>query len=148
LSFDPLTRGECRVVEIATEEGLTADEALALAAAVERESEHTIAQGIVKTAEERRLSIPRAQSFQALPGRGVQATVSSKQLLLGGPALLRQTGVQIDSVLELTIDRASRRGQAAITMLDGSKPIAVFAVADAVRDGISHRHSAASRTAD
>jgi hypothetical protein len=65
----------------------------------------------------------RAQSFQALHGRGVQATVPAKQLLLGGPALLRQTGVQIDSVLELTIGRASRRGQAAITMLDGSKPI-------------------------
>ena len=64
-----LTRGEFRVVDITTRDGLTADEALTLAAAVERESEHTIAQGIVKTAEERRLSIPRAESFQALPGR-------------------------------------------------------------------------------
>jgi P-type Cu2+ transporter len=54
-----LTRGEFRVVEITTEDGLTADQALALAAAVERESEHTIAQEIVKTAEERRLSIAR-----------------------------------------------------------------------------------------
>ena len=129
-----LTRGEFRVVDITTHEGLTADEALQLAAAVERESEHTIAQGIVKTAEERRLSIPRAESFQALPGRGVQAMVAGRQLFLGGPSLLREAGAQVDSVLTAAIDRASKRGQAAITMLERSTPIAVFAVADAIRD--------------
>ena len=48
------------------------DEALALAAAVERDSEHTIAQGIVKSAEERRLSIPKAEAFRAIPGHGVR----------------------------------------------------------------------------
>src|SRR5262249_585035 len=73
-----LTRGEFRVVEITTREGIAADEALALAAAVERDSEHTIAQGIVKTAQERRLSIPSAEHFQAIPGRGVQAIVHDR----------------------------------------------------------------------
>src|SRR5262249_42767172 len=72
-----LTRGEFRVVEITTREGqLKEDEALALAAAVEHDSEHTIAQGIVKSAEERGLAIPRADRFQAIPGRGVQAVVN------------------------------------------------------------------------
>jgi len=129
-----LTRGEFRVVDTTTHEGLGSDEALTLAAAVERESEHTIAQGIVKTAEERGLSIPLAESFQALPGRGVQAMVSGKQLLLGGPSLLREAGAQMDAVLAAAIDRASKRGQAAITMLERSTPIAVFAVADAIRE--------------
>jgi Cu2+-exporting ATPase len=129
-----LTRGEFRVVDITTREGLSADQALTLAAAVERESEHTIAQGIVKTAEERGLSVPRAESFESLPGRGVQATVSGKQLLIGGPALLREVGAQTDTVLAAAIERASTRGQAAITMVEGSMPIAVFAVADAIRD--------------
>jgi Cu2+-exporting ATPase len=129
-----LTRGEFRVVDITTREGLSADQALMLAAAVERESEHTIAQGIVKTAEERGLSVPRAESFESLPGRGVQGTVSGKQLLIGGPALLREVGAQTDTVLAAAIERASTRGQAAITMVEGSTPIAVFAVADAIRD--------------
>jgi Cu2+-exporting ATPase len=129
-----LTRGEFRVVDITTREGLSADQALTLAAAVERESEHTIAQGIVKTAEERGLSVPRAESFESLPGRGVQGTVSGKQLLIGGPALLREVGAQTDTVLAAAIERASTRGQAAITMVEGSMPIAVFAVADAIRD--------------
>ena len=129
-----LTRGEFRVVDITTRDGLTAEQALTLAAAIERESEHTIAQGIIKTAEERGLTIPRAESFQALPGRGVQATVSGQHLRLGGPALLREAGAQAESVLAAAIDRAAQRGQAAITMLDGSMPIAVFAVADAIRE--------------
>jgi Cu2+-exporting ATPase len=54
--------------------------------------------------------------------------------LIGGPALLREVGAQTDTVLAAAIERASTRGQAAITMVEGSTPIAVFAVADAIRD--------------
>jgi P-type Cu2+ transporter len=139
-----LTRGEFRVVDITTRDGLAADEALAVAAAVERDSEHTIAQGIVKSAEERGLSIPSAEAFKAVPGRGVQETVRGRQLLLGGPALLREFRAQVDPALQASIDRASRRGQAAITMLDGTKPIVVFAVADAIleesREAVQRLH--------
>jgi Cu2+-exporting ATPase len=77
-----LTRGEFRVVEITTRDGVPHDEALAWAAAVERDSEHTIAQGIVKSAEERKLSIPSATDFQAAPGHGVQAVVAGRPLAL------------------------------------------------------------------
>jgi Cu2+-exporting ATPase len=129
-----LTRGEFRVVEITTREGIADDEALALAAAVERDSEHTIAQGIVKTAQERGLSIPSAEQFQAIPGRGVQATVNARRLSLGGPSLLHDARAQLDTTLQSAIDRASKRGQASITMLEGTTPLAVFAVADAIRE--------------
>jgi Cu2+-exporting ATPase len=129
-----LTRGEFRVVEITTREGLSQEEALALAAAVEHDSEHTIAQGIVKSAEERKVTVPSAEGFQAIPGRGVQAIVKGRQLLLGGPALLRQLNAQVDPALQSAIDRAAARGQSAITMVDGGMPVAVFAVADPVRE--------------
>ena len=129
-----LTRGEFRVVETTAVKDLTPDQSLALAAAVEHDSEHTIAQGIVKSAVERGLSAPVAQGFQAIPGHGVKATVDGRQLLVGGPALLRHLKAQIDPALQSAIDRAASRGQAAITMLEGSRPLAVFAVADAVRE--------------
>jgi Cu2+-exporting ATPase len=129
-----LTRGEFRVVEITTREGLTADEALALAAAVERDSEHTIAQGIVKSADERGLSIPNADRFKAIPGHGVQAAVGGRELQLGGPALLRRINTTPDAKLSAASDRAASRGQAAITMVEGTTPLAVFAVADAIRE--------------
>jgi len=129
-----LTRGEFRVVEITTSEGLRQEDALALAAAVEHDSEHTIAQGIVKSAEERGLSLPSTSAFQAVPGRGVQAVVNGRRLLLGGPALLRQINAQVPATLQAAIDRAAARGQSAITMVDGATPLAIFAVADAVRE--------------
>ena len=128
-----LTRGEFRVVEITARQGLAPDDALAIAAAVEHDSEHTIAQGVVKSAEERGLRLPTAKHFQALPGRGVQAIVDGRTILLGGPALLREQGLQVDPTLQAAIERASTRGQAAITMIDGTSATAVFAIADAVR---------------
>jgi Cu2+-exporting ATPase len=129
-----LTRGEFRVVEITTRDGQSKDGALALAAAVEGDSEHTIAQGVVKSAKERSLSIPHAERFQAIPGQGVQARIGAKELRVGGPALLNRLNVEIAPALRAAIDAAAARGQTAITMLDGTTPIAVFAVADAVRD--------------
>jgi Cu2+-exporting ATPase len=129
-----LTRGEFRVVETTTVNRVTEEQALAFAAAVEHDSEHTIAQGIMKSAEERGLSVPLAQGFQAIPGRGVRAIVDGREIHIGGPALIRESGVHIAPALQAAIDRAASRGQAAITMLEGRTPLAVFAVADAVRE--------------
>ncbi|MBI4486447.1 MAG: HAD-IC family P-type ATPase [Acidobacteria bacterium] len=78
-----LTRGEFRVVDIVTDGSLGQEEALRLAAAVERDSEHTIAQGIVKSAEERRFSLPKAERFESIPGHGVRAFVEGKELYIG-----------------------------------------------------------------
>ena len=129
-----LTRGEFRVVETTAVDDLSEDDALALAAAVEHDSEHTIAQGIVKSAEERRLRLPVAQQFQAIAGRGVRAIVDGREVLVGGPALIRETGAQIEPRLQTAIDRAASRGQAAITLVQDGRSLAVFAVADAVRE--------------
>ncbi|MGH7576622.1 MAG: HAD-IC family P-type ATPase, partial [Longimicrobiales bacterium] len=63
-----LTRGEFRVVDVTTVAELTEDEALELAAAVERDSEHSLARGILSSAEERGLEIPAAREFEAIPG--------------------------------------------------------------------------------
>jgi P-type Cu2+ transporter len=79
-----LTRGEFRVVDIATDGSVNANEALRLAAGVERDSEHTIAQGIVKSAEEQKLAIPKAEQFEAIPGHGVRAVVEGKEVFMGG----------------------------------------------------------------
>jgi len=129
-----LTRGEFRVVETTAANDVTEDDALALAAAVEHDSEHTIAQGIVKTAEERRLPVVAVQHFQAIRGRGVRAVVNGQELHIGGPALIRDVGAQIEPRFQTAIDRAASRGQAAITLLRDRVPLAVFAVADAVRE--------------
>jgi Cu2+-exporting ATPase len=128
------------VVGITTADGLRDVDALKLAAAVERDSEHTIAQGIVRTARERGVDVPRAEGFQALPGIGVQATVEGRDLLMGGPALLRTRRVRIPASLTTAAEQAAKRGQAAIYLVeqnhqnDGeAQALAVFSVADVIR---------------
>jgi Cu2+-exporting ATPase len=129
-----LTRGEFRVVEITPAPGLSADDALKLAASVEQESEHTIAQGVVKSAQERGLPLSRAEQLQAIPGQGVKAVVGGRSLMIGGPALIRQLGIELPPELRDALDRASSRAQTAITLIEGQAALAVLAVADAVRE--------------
>ena len=128
-----LTRGEFRVVDVATDGSVTADEALRLAAAVERDSEHTIAQGIVKSAEERKLSVPKAEQFEAIPGHGVRAVVEGKEFYMGGPAMLTRLALTPPAAVREAADRAASRGQASVYLLTSKAAIAAFTVADAVR---------------
>jgi Cu2+-exporting ATPase len=64
----------------------------------------------------------------------VEAVVGGRPLRLGGPALLRRLGATLDPALQAAVDGAAARGQASITMLEQTSPLAVFAVADAVRE--------------
>jgi P-type Cu2+ transporter len=135
-----LTRGEFGVVGITTTDGLKEVDALKLAAAVERDSEHTMAQGIVRTARERGLDLPRADDFQALPGVGVQAKVEGRALLMGGPALLRSRPVRVPASLTTAAEQAAKRGQAALYLVEQAdhgrgeaQALAVFSVADVIR---------------
>ncbi len=125
--------GEFRVVDVAVVDGTSAEDALRVAAAIESESEHPIARGIVKTAAERRLQVPAAHGFRALPGKGVAATVEGVEYRLGGPALLKAEDGRVPPALAEKADAAARRAQSAIYLLRDGAALAVFAVADAIR---------------
>jgi P-type Cu2+ transporter len=135
-----LTRGAFGVVRIVTVEQLTEEEALLLAAAVEQDSEHTVAQGIVRSARERGIAPPRAEEFKSLPGVGVSARVNTRTLLMGGPALLKGYDVEVPAALQAAVNQAAARGQAAIFLAEAAqsgttrtRALAVFVVADVIR---------------
>ena len=128
-----LTRGEFRVVDIATDESLSRTDALRLAAAVERDSEHTIAQGIVKSAEEQGLAVPRAEGFEAMSGHGVRAVVDGREFYVGGPAMRRRLAATAPAAVDEAVVRAAARGQTAVYLFTSARAVAAFAVADAVR---------------
>jgi len=129
-----LTRGEFRVVGTATAHDLTKEDALRLAAGVEGDSEHTIARGMVESAEEQGLSVPASEDFKNIPGHGVTATVEERTLHVGGPALLRRLELELPKALEGFQEKAATRGQAVIFLVEGDDVLAAFAVADAVRE--------------
>src|SRR5437868_1627964 len=128
-----LTKGEFGVIDIATTDGLASDDALRFAAAVEADSEHTIAQGIVRGAQERGIDVPRAEGFEAIPGKGAKARVDGREFYVGGPALLAARSLELPPALREAADRAAHRGQASIYLADERKLLAIFAVADVVR---------------
>ena len=140
-----LTLGEHRVVDIRAAAGTDEGDALRLAAAVEQDAEHPVAQAIVTSARERGLQVPRAIDFKAIPGYGVQATVSGRELSAGGPNLLTRLGIQLGGEVAAFTEAAARRGQGVVYLLEGNRVLAGFALADAIRpesaDAIRRLHA-------
>ena len=128
-----LTIGEQRVVDIATVSGLDTGDALALAAAVESDSEHPVAHAIVASAQERGVVIPAADGFRSITGRGVEARLNGRTLTMGGPQLVLASQATLPAELTSFANRASGRGQATIYLLENAQPLAAFAVADRIR---------------
>ncbi|HRQ75094.1 MAG TPA: heavy metal translocating P-type ATPase [Phycisphaerales bacterium] len=141
-----LTLGEHRVVEIVSAEGVDEDDALRLAAAVERDSEHPIAQAMMKSAEEKGLDVPESREFEAAAGRGVRATIDDRALYVGGPSLLKKLNIQPDERLQGAASHFAERSQSAIYLIEGARILAVFAIADAIRpesfDAVKRLHDA------
>ncbi len=129
-----LTEGQFGVVGIAlAEPNDDENEALALAAAVEGDSEHLIAQAIRRAAEERGLALPSVKDFAALKGRGVRAEVEGRTVYVGGPRLLEMLDLTLSGPLAEFTRQAGARGQSVIYLVDEGRIRAAFAVADVIR---------------
>jgi Cu2+-exporting ATPase len=128
-----LTLAEHRVVQMQTVDGLGEEEALRLAAAVEQDAEHPVARALVASARERGIAVPRTSGFQAIPGYGAEAQLDGRRLTVGGPNLLGRMNVPLPPDLTRFTDAAATRGQGVIYLLEGSRLLAAFAVADAIR---------------
>jgi len=128
-----LTKGEFGVVEIATADDWSKDRALALAAAIEGDSEHTIARGIRTSAQERVLTLPGVIEFEAIKGRGVQAHSNGHKVYIGGPRLLEMLELSLHGNLEQFAVRVSEKGQSVIHLVQEDQVVASFALADVIR---------------
>ena len=127
-----LTTGDFGVVSVVGD-GRSPEEILTLAAAVEGDSEHTIAQGIVKSARERGLDVPDGKNFEAIPGHGAQAIVDGAELQIGGPALLRHLDAVVPGPIAEAGEESERRGQTTVYLLSDRRAIGIIGLADRVR---------------
>jgi len=128
-----LTLAEHRVVGMRVAGEVTENEALRVAAAVERDSEHPVARAIIASANDRGLEIPRADGFRAVPGHGVEARIDGRTFHVGGPNLLRKLDVEPAAAFVEAAAEAASRGQSTVYLIEERHALAVFAVADAVR---------------
>jgi P-type Cu2+ transporter len=128
-----LTEGEFGVVGMQTAGSHSLDDALAMAAAVEGDSEHTIARGIRKSAAERHLSLPTVSDFEAIKGRGAKARLDGNEIYVGGPRLLELLATELPVELGQFTSQASQKGQSVVHLLENGKVVASFALADVIR---------------
>ena len=128
-----LTLGKQGLVAAMTTDASSEDQALAITAAVEHDSEHMIAQALVTAAQDRHLVLPTARNFQALPGQGVQAEVDGELIQVGGPRLLEQLGIALPDSLASASRAWGQRGQTVVYLIRSHQATAAFALADVIR---------------
>ena len=127
-----LTEGRPAVTAIVPAEGFTEDEALRLAASVERASEHPLALAIVRAAEERGLDLVPVADFDSPTGKGALGVVEDKRIPLGNAKFLAEQGVDVAPLAE-EADRLREGGATAIFMGVDGRVAAIFAIADPVK---------------
>ena len=128
-----LTRGRPSVTDVVPVPGRSREEVLALAAAAERDSEHPLAEAVLAAAREEGLEVARADSFQALPGQGVEARVDGRTLLLGNRTLMAERGIALDGLLA-EAERLEGEGKTAVFLAVDARPAGLLAVADTLKE--------------
>ena len=128
-----ITKGQPEVTDIINFTDIEEKEILLFAAVAEKGSEHPLGQAIVKRGNEKFGEIPDAGSFSAIPGRGVEAEINGKKVIIGTRKLMNEKNIVIEKIEE-QMSRLEGQGKTAMLMaLDGSIA-AIFAVADTVKE--------------
>ncbi|MDR2306262.1 MAG: heavy metal translocating P-type ATPase [Paucimonas sp.] len=112
---------------------LFADRAQALAASLAARSDHPVSGAIALFAKEQNLALSEVTEFAALAGRGVRGEIGGELYHLGNHRLVEELGL-CSAQLEAELDQLERQGKTVVLLLDRSGPLALFAVADTVKD--------------
>jgi Cu+-exporting ATPase len=129
-----LTEGKPSLRAVETVGGLGEGEVLALAAALERPSEHPLARAIVAAAEARGLAIPGVDDFSALLGRGVSGRVNGRVVAIGNARLLDEAGAHADAAIRDKADALRGEGATVMFMAIDGEVAAILAIADRIKD--------------
>jgi Cu2+-exporting ATPase len=127
-----LTKGEFGVTDVVSLSDWEENDILRMAASVEKESEHSIARGILNRAQEKKLRIPESSGFKAIPGKGAYAEVEGKVIRVGNKGILENIGSTSDA--EEQMDKLAAKGKTAVFILSGEKVKGVIGMTDLFRD--------------
>ena len=128
-----LTSGELGVTDIIPIPGWSEEKALQWDASLEAVSEHAIAKGVVKEAQNRRLELLKIAEAKTLPGRGIKGKIGDQVVYAGGPRLLEELKVKVPESLTALVAKLSRQGKTVVYLLVSQKIVAAFGVADLIR---------------
>ncbi|NEU32500.1 copper-translocating P-type ATPase [bacterium LRH843] len=128
-----VTHGKPVLTDVLVENGQDEEIFLSLIGAAEKQSEHPLAQAIVHGIQDKGIKLGDVQFFEAIPGYGIQATVSGQAVVIGTRKLMQQYGIEIQSVLS-TMEKLERDGKTAMLAAINGQYAGLVAVADTIKD--------------
>jgi Cu+-exporting ATPase len=129
-----ITTGQPELTDVIPAPGMDPDELLRLAASAERSSEHPLGEAIVRGARAKGLALAEASAFDTLTGRGLEATVEGRALLIGSPRLMKERGVDVSARAQ-EVDRLAGEGRTPMFVAVDDRLAGVLGVADTVKEG-------------
>ncbi|MBC8077507.1 MAG: cadmium-translocating P-type ATPase, partial [Chloroflexales bacterium] len=141
MAFDKtgtITEGKFSVTDVLPSDGVAPDELLRVAGAVEQQSNHPLAQAVVRAAQERKLTLPTADGLENVPGRGVRSSVNGQPVLIGSLKLFAETqGHATDAALGQTVAQLETNGRSTMAVSQGGRFLGVLGLADALRPAVA-----------
>ncbi len=128
-----LTKGKPEVTDNIPIDSLSKDELLQLAGSIEKGSEHSLAEAIVKEAESKQLTFSKVEKFQAIPGHGVEGVINGKRIVFGNKRLMDREGIDISGASS-DISTMESNGKTVMMIGTAHKLIGLIAVADIVKE--------------
>ncbi len=128
-----LTEGAPRLTDVFAVPGHDENEVLYIAATAEKGSEHPLGEAIVNGAENRRISLGKAANFHSIPGKGIEAYLGEKRILLGTRKLMEENGISFKE-LEAKMRAFEENGRTAMLVASGNEIIGLVAVADTLKE--------------
>ncbi len=128
-----LTKGEFGVTDVISYSSLSEDEVLARVAGLELHSEHVIGKGIVNSAKDKGLNIPKTAEFDAIPGKGAKGEVEGSMIYVGNRAMVEDLGLSVEKG-QSDFNELSSQGKTVIYITTDKEVIGLIALADIIRD--------------
>ncbi|PDZ18497.1 MULTISPECIES: heavy metal translocating P-type ATPase [Bacillus cereus group] len=128
-----VTNGKPVLTDVIVADGFREEEILRLVGAAEKNSEHPLAEAIVEGIKEKKIDIPSSETFEAIPGFGIESVVEGKQLLIGTRRLMKKFDIDIEEVSK-SMEELEREGKTAMLIAIDKEYAGIVAVADTVKD--------------
>ncbi len=127
-----ITKGSPEVTDITAYKG-TEKDVLSIAASIEKNSEHSLADAIVKDANQKNIKFYSVKSFKAIPGMGVNAVTGKKTYYFGNTKLMIKIGADVDKT-SIKMQNLEQEGKTAMLLSEGKKIIGIIAVQDTIKE--------------
>ena len=128
-----ITSGQPEVTDLLTADGISEQELLTMAFALEKKSEHPLAKAILKHAEEQSLTAPEVTDFHALPGNGLSASLNG-ETLIGGSMKFISSQVSVPAALSQKAEKLAEEGKTPLLFARNGKLVGIIAVADVIKE--------------